>query len=311
MDPFVEHRTSEAAAFFDLDKTIIAKSSTLAFGWPFYQGGLINRRDVLRSAYARLVFRMGGADHEQMERMRRYLSELCAGWPVQQVSDIVGETLHRLIDPYIYEEAASLIELHHAEGRDVVIVSSSGAEVVVPIGEMLGADRVVATRMIVHDGRYTGEIAFYAYGESKAEAIRDLAAAEGYDLAACYAYSDSGTDLPMLEAVGRPHAVNPDRGLRREAALRGWPVLVFERPVSLRHRVHLLPVPSKPVLAGAATVAGAAAAGLVWYANRRSAQPTGGFAKRAFRRTKELRTGSRIRSVHAARYPRAGPPREA
>ncbi|MGN6245249.1 MAG: HAD family hydrolase [Motilibacteraceae bacterium] len=258
-----------SAAFFDLDKTIIAKSSTLAFSRPFYHGGLINRRAVLKSAYAQFVYLVGGADHDQMERMREYLSALCTGWPVQQVQDIVAETLHELIDPLIYEEAAALIEQHHAAGRDVVIVSSSGAEVVEPIGELLGADRVVATRMVAKDGLYTGEIAFYAYGDHKASAVRELAEQEGYDLSRCYAYSDSVTDLPMLEEVGHPHAVNPDRALRKEALAREWPVLVFSRPVSLRERVGRVPLPPPPALAAVALAAGAATAGLVWLAARR------------------------------------------
>ncbi|MYS79511.1 HAD family hydrolase [Embleya scabrispora] len=253
------------AAFFDLDKTIIARSSALAFSRSFYHGGLINRRSVLKSAYAQFVFLVGGADHDQMERMREYLSALCRGWDVQQVREIVAETLHDMIDPIIYDEAASLIEEHHAAGRDVVIVSSSGAEVVEPIGDMLGADRVVATRMVVEDGRYSGAIDFYAYGPNKAAAVKELARTEGYDLTSCYAYSDSITDLPMLLEVGHPYAVNPDRGLRREATGRGWPVLVFSRPVALRQRVPSLSVPSRPVLAATAIGAGATAAGFVWY----------------------------------------------
>ncbi|MGK5532837.1 HAD family hydrolase [Streptomyces sp. URMC 129] len=258
------------AAFFDLDKTVIAKSSALTFSRSFYQGGLINRRGVLRSAYAQFVYLLGGADHDQMERMRQYLSSLCRGWNVSQVKEIVAETLHEVIDPIIYDEAASLIEQHHAAGRDVVIVSSSGAEVVEPIGELLGADRVVATRMVVEHGCYTGEVEYYAYGPAKAEAIAALAVSEGYDLDRCYAYSDSVTDLPMLEAVGHPHAVNPDRGLRREAVARGWPVLTFERPVRLRQRLPVLSMPPRPALAaGAAVAAAACAAGLVWYASRR------------------------------------------
>ena len=260
------------AAFFDLDKTIIAKSSALAFSRPFYQGGLINRRAVLKSAYAQFVYLVGGADHDQMERMRQYLSALSTGWDVQQVKDIVAETLHELIDPIVYDEAVSLIEEHRLAGHDVVIVSSSGAEVVEPIGEMLGADTVIATRMVAEDGRYTGEIAFYAYGAGKAEAMRQLAEQNGYDLERCYAYSDSATDLPMLEAVGHPFAVNPDRALRREAATRGWPVLLFSNRVALRERVAGVSLPSTPALAAAALGAGAATAGLVWYAARRRAR---------------------------------------
>ncbi|MDT0425385.1 MULTISPECIES: HAD family hydrolase [Streptomyces] len=269
LGPVENHSLPRTAAFFDLDKTVIAKSSTLTFSKSFYQGGLINRRAALRTAYTQFVFLVGGADHDQMERMRSYLSSLCRGWNVRQVKEIVAETLHALIDPIIYDEAASLIEEHHAAGRDVVIVSTSGAEVVEPIGELLGADRVVATRMVVgEDGCYTGEVEYYAYGPTKAEAVKELAATEGYDLARCYAYSDSATDLPMLEAVGHPAAVNPDRTLRKEAQAREWPVLDFHRPVRLKQRLPRFRPPT-PALLAAAAFGAVAAAGLVWYSSRR------------------------------------------
>ncbi|MGZ4495272.1 MAG: HAD family hydrolase [Nocardioides sp.] len=259
--------TGRPAAFFDLDKTIIAKSSTLAFSKPFQAGGLITRRAVLRSAYAQFVYLVGGADHDQMEKMREFLSDLCAGWDVQTVRDIVADTLHNVVDPLVFDEAVSLIEEHHLAGRDVIIVSASGTEVVEPIGEMLGADGVVATRMAVADGKYTGEIDYYAYGENKATAIRSLAEEHGYDLSRSYAYSDSITDLHMLEEVGHPHAVNPDRELRRQATSRGWPVLVFSRPVTLRSRVRL--PQGKPTLAALALGTAAAVGGAVYLTARR------------------------------------------
>jgi HAD superfamily hydrolase (TIGR01490 family) len=258
---------TRAAAFFDLDKTVIAKSSTLAFGRSFFQGGLINRRAALKTAYAQFVFSLAGADAEQMERLRAQISAMCTGWDVATVHDIVRETLHDIVDPLVYAEAADLIEEHRAAGREIVIVSSSGAEVVEPIGAMLGADRVVATRMVIADGRYTGEIEFYAYGENKAEAMRQVAEESGYDLADCYAYSDSVTDLPMLSAVGHPTAVNPDRGLRRAALEHGWPVRQFTRPVSMRSRFS---VPPTPMVTGAAMGVGAAVVGLAWYARHRA-----------------------------------------
>jgi HAD superfamily phosphoserine phosphatase-like hydrolase len=240
------------AAFFDLDKTIIAKSSTLAFGRPFYQSGLINRRTVLRSAYAQFVFALAGADAEQ-------------------VREIVSETLHDIIDPIVYDEAVELITQHKAAGRDVVIVSTSGEEVVAPIGAMVGADHIVATQTVVEDGKYTGDIAAYRYGPGKAAAVRELAEARGYDLAECYAYSDSVTDLPMLESVGYPTAVNPDRALRKIAVERGWPILTFTKAVPLRERIAGLRPPSTAASLGAAGVGVAAAAGVVWYASRRRA----------------------------------------
>ncbi|WP_461024032.1 HAD family hydrolase [Thalassiella azotivora] len=265
--------TGRAAAFFDLDKTIIARSSTLAFSRPLYAGGLINRRAVLRGAYAQFVYLAGGADHDQMERMRQYLTSLVTGWDVAQVREIVAETLTAVVEPMVYAEAADLVAEHHAAGRDVVIVSSSGQELVEPIGRMLGADRVVGTRLVVEDGRYTGELEFYAYGPAKAEAMRELAAEHGYDLAASWAYSDSVTDLPMLEAVGHPVVVNPDRALRREAARRGWPVRDFVHPVPLRRRPR---VPSTPA-ARAATAVGAvtAVAGVAWAVGRRRGRQDG------------------------------------
>ena len=258
------------AAFFDLDKTVIAKSSTLAFSKPFQAGGLISRRAVLRSAYAQFVYLVGGADHDQMEKMRQFMSQLCAGWDVATVREIVADTIHNVVDPLVYDEAVSLIEEHHLAGRDVVIVSASGAEVVEPIAAMLGANRVVATRMEIEDGRYTGGIEYYAYAEEKARAIEELAARVGYDLENSYAYSDSVTDVPMLDAVGHAHAVNPDRELRRIAAEKGWPVLVFTKPVALRARVPL--PPAGPTLAALA-VGGVVAVGGALWVNARKRRP--------------------------------------
>jgi HAD superfamily hydrolase (TIGR01490 family) len=202
-----------------------------------------------------------------MDRMRDYLKTLCAGWSVEQVNAIVAETLHELIDPLVYDEAVALFEEHHAAGRDVVIVSSSGEEVVGPIGDMLGVDRVVATRMVVENGAYTGDIAFYAYGEGKAEAMRELAAQHGYDLSESYAYSDSMTDLPMLEAVGHPTAVNPDKALRKVATDKGWPIREFRRPVRMRARIG---TPPGPPMAYAGVAVAAGAIGVAWWANRRA-----------------------------------------
>ncbi len=265
---------AKTAAFFDLDKTIIAKSSTLAFGKPFYQSGLINRRTVLRSAYAQFVFALAGADEDQMDRMRDFITAMCTGWDVAQVRDVVAETLHDIIDPLVYDEAVELIQQHKAIGRDVVIVSSSGEEVVAPIGAMVGADVILATQMVVSDGKYTGEIERYLYGPEKAQAIRELAAVHGYDLDQCYGYSDSSTDLPMLEVVGHPAVVNADRALRKAALERGWPMLTFSNAVPLRDRISGLR-PPKPAASLSVAGAGIAFAGLVWYTSRRRGARSG------------------------------------
>ena len=279
--PRIVSEVGRPAAFFDLDKTIIAKSSTLAFGRPFYQSGLLNRRAVLRSAYAQFVFALAGADEDQMDRMRDYITAMCTGWDVAQIREIVNETLHDIIDPIVYDEAVERIQQHKSAGQDVVIVSSSGEEVVGPIGAMVGADYVLATRMVVSDdGKYTGEIERYVYGPEKAEAVRELAAERGYDLAASYAYSDSITDLSLLEEVGHPTAVNPDRALRKIAVERGWPILTFANGVPLRERISGLRPPHATATLSVAS-AGVAAVGAAWYALHR-------------RRTRERATTSQI-----------------
>jgi HAD superfamily hydrolase (TIGR01490 family) len=261
-----------SAAFFDLDKTVIAKSSALAFGRPFYRDGLITRRDVVKSAYAQLMFRLGGTDEQTMARTRDYLATLCKGWPVEQVRQIVTETLHELINPYVYAEAAALIEEHQAAGRDVVLVSASGEEIVRPIGSQLGVRDIIATRMGVTDGRYNGEVEFYAAGASKVDAVGDLAKERGYDLADCYAYSDSSSDIPLLECVGHPTVVNPDRALRRMALENAWPVLAFRHPIPLGRR--LRDRPAVPVAAAALGVGVGVAIGVAWYGRHRKTRTT-------------------------------------
>ncbi|MEB3034829.1 HAD-IB family hydrolase [Mycolicibacter sp. MYC340] len=262
---------TRTAAFLDLDHTVIAKSSALAFSKPFMDQGLINRRTVLKSSYAQFLMLLSGADHDQMERMRTHLTNMCTGWNVEQVKAIVNETMHDIVTPLVFAEAAQLIADHKLCGRDVVVVSASGEEIVAPIARALGATHAMATRMVVADGKYTGEIAFYCYGEGKVQAIRELAAREGYPLEHCYAYSDSITDLPMLQSVGHPSAVNPDRGLRKEAIANGWPVLTFSRPVSLRDRI---PAPSGAAVATSAAVGiSAIAAGALTYSLLRRLVP--------------------------------------
>jgi HAD superfamily hydrolase (TIGR01490 family) len=254
------------AAFFDLDKTVISKSSSLALTRPMYRAGLVTRSQLLKGAYAQLVYLLLGADERKMDRVKESMLALTKGWERGQVEQVVREALTELIDPYIYLEALDLMELHRARGRKVYIVSSSPEEVVRPLAERLGQVEVIATRARLEDDKYTGELEFYCYGENKATMIRDVAEAEGIDLSGSYAYSDSITDLPMLEAVGHPVAVNPDRDLRREAERRGWQTRDFRRPVRLRERLPQVSAPSPGV---AAAVAAALATLLGWWYIRR------------------------------------------
>ena len=255
----------DAAAFFDLDKTIIAKSSTLAFGRPLYKAGFLSRRALLKAGIAQIVYVMVGADHDQMERVREQLLALTKGWDRVQIGDLVKETVDEIVAPLVYAEALAIIDEHHRAGRKVVIISSSPEEVVRPLAVYLGVSDVIASRSkLGPDGRYTGELEFYAYGPGKAEAILEMAEREGLRLEDSYAYSDSITDLPMLETVGHPVVVNPDKELEELATERDWLVMNFERPVTLRTRLATLPKPV-PVISGAA-VAGALGSAAIWWA---------------------------------------------
>jgi HAD superfamily hydrolase (TIGR01490 family) len=259
------------AAFFDLDKTVIAKASMVAFGRPLYRQGLISRRLLLRALYGQLVYMHLGADEAKLDRMRESVLALTKGWEQARVGSIVRETLTDVVEPIIYSEALELIQEHRAAGRKIFIVSASPEEIVVPLGEFLGVDAAIASRARVEDGRYTGEMDRYAYGPNKAVAIRNVAADEDIDLSRSYAYSDSATDIPMLETVGHPVAVNPDRELLKFAREREWEVRRFVHPVRLRDRV---PVPpAGPTAAIAATALAGAGAAFVWWKRQRPPGP--------------------------------------
>ena len=256
------------AAFFDLDKTIISRSSSLALSRPMYRAGMVSRSQLLRGAYAQMVYLLVGADEKKMERLKEGMLSLTKGWDRAQVERLVRDVLIDVIDPYVYQEALDLMELHRSEHRRIYIVSSSPEEVVRPLAAHFGVSGVIATRAEVgDDGKYTGELAFYAYGEQKAEAIRELGERIGIDLKQSYAYTDSITDLSMLEVVGNPVAVNPDRELRKIAEEREWPIRDFRRPVRLRTRIAGAVPTSTPSIA-AGLGAAAIAAVLVWVAIR-------------------------------------------
>jgi HAD superfamily hydrolase (TIGR01490 family) len=253
------------AAFFDLDKTIISRSSSLALSRPLYRAGMVSRAQLLRGAYAQLVYLMVGADEQKMERLKEGMLSLTKGWDRNQVEQLVRDVIFDVIDPYVYQEALDLMALHRSEGRRVYIVSSSPEEVVRPLARHFGVSGVIATRAQVdEEDHYTGELAFYAYGAQKAEAIQSLAERAGIDLSHSYAYSDSITDLPMLDAVGNPVAVNPDKELRREAEERGWQIRDFRRPVRLRTQFAERVRSPKTTIPAATIAAAALAAVLVW-----------------------------------------------
>ena len=220
------------AAFFDLDKTVIAKSSLVALGPEFHARGLLHRRTLVWAVLSQLIFLRYGANEERLTKMRESVLKVTKGWDRQEVKNLVAETINEVIEPLIYAEALELIEHHRSQGDEVWLVSMAPSEIVEPFAELLGITGAIASRAKVdEEGKFTGEMEFFAQGENKAVAMRELAAARGIDLEESYAYSDSETDAPMLRAVGHPFAVNPDRQLAKIAQENEWPVLSFTHPV--------------------------------------------------------------------------------
>lgn len=231
----VEHTHPTCAAFFDLDKTVLATASSMALRDPLVRAGLITRRGAAIGILIHLPYLLRGADERLMERMRESLGELARGWDATVLESTVADALTGSIDPVCYTEALDLIALHHAAGHAVVIASASVEQMVRPIATMLGADHAIGSVAEVdEDNTFTGRILHFNHGEDKAHACARLAQEQGWDLTECFAYSDSVTDLPLLDLVGHPVAVNPDRGLREVAREKDWQVLSFSHTVRVR-----------------------------------------------------------------------------
>ncbi|NNN21014.1 MAG: HAD-IB family hydrolase [Acidimicrobiales bacterium] len=257
------------AAFFDLDKTVIARASMAAFGAPFYKGGLISKTTVMRALYSQLVYKHLGASEQKLERIRKSVLELTRGWEQVKVRQIVEEALARTVDPILYREALDEIDAHQAAGRRVWLISASPEEIVRPLGRYVGVDGVIASRAAVDaDGLYTGEMEQYVYGPYKAEAIIDIAKKEDLDLDECWAYSDSITDEPMLSVVGHPVAINPDRALAKLAKEKGWEIRHFDATVHLAERRGMLTKRRTAAITGVTAVTASGALAIGWWVGR-------------------------------------------
>lgn len=218
-----------AAAFFDLDRTLIRRSSALALAPAFRAHGVISRTQLAKAAFWQLLFTARGASREGVRRAAEDGLMLLRGFPVESMHALVRDELDPTLKPLVYPEALVLVAGHHDRGEPTYVLSAALQEIIEPLAFDLGFDGALGSLCEVDDGRYTGRFVRALHGEGKATALHALAEREGFDLAASTAYSDSHTDVPFLEAVGHPVAVNPDKALRLLATVRGWPVLEFER----------------------------------------------------------------------------------
>ncbi len=217
-----------AAAFFDLDRTLIAGASVFPLAVEGWRAGLISNTDIANMARQAAMFVIAGDTGEgQSDRLRADILARVAGVPVETMMEVGREMLPKLVNR-VRPESKNLIERHRNAQRDTWIISASPQEIVAPLAAALGMTGARGTQGRIEDGRYTAELdGPFMYGEGKATAIRELATQHGYDLDLCYAYSDSVSDLPMLEVVGHPVAVNPDGELTGLARDRGWAMVYF------------------------------------------------------------------------------------
>jgi HAD superfamily hydrolase (TIGR01490 family) len=215
------------AAFFDLDRTVIKRSSVLALAGSFRRYGLISRVDLAKSAAWQVLFGLRGASAERVRSASEDGMKILKGFSVTDMQRLVGDAMKPVLRPLVYEEPLRLVQQHRERGERVYIVSATLQEIVEHIADDLGFDGAIGSTCEIVDGVYTGRSLRAAHGDGKAAALRQLAETESIDLAASTAYSDSYSDVPFLEAVGHPVAANPDRKLRRIAAERGWPVVDF------------------------------------------------------------------------------------
>jgi len=243
------------AAFFDVDRTLIRRSSALALAGSFRERGVIGRGQLAKAAVWQLLFAARGASAETVRKASEDGLMVLRGFSVEEMRSLVGDALEPVLKPLVYQEALQLLAGHRERGEPAYLVSATLQEIIEPLAVELGFDGAVGSLCEIEDGIYTGRVVRACHGAGKAAAVRELAEAEGIDLAAATAYSDSHTDLPFLEVVGHPVVVNPDRELAGIAAQRGWPILRFAKPARV----------ASPALLGSAFVLG------VWAGARKRA----------------------------------------
>jgi HAD superfamily hydrolase (TIGR01490 family) len=221
---------SRAAAFFDLDKTLMAGSSGMQFARVATRQGLIGRRQLASWGFEHLRYRLRGTTDERTEEVLRVAREVIRGVPALTVARMQPEVMAAVL-PRVFPQMLDEVHTHQDAGRPTFIVSAAGNDIVESLARVLGMEGGIGTRYEVDaagdfTGRFDGP---FVYGPGKVEAMRSFAARHEIDLDASYAYSDSLSDLPMLRAVGNPVAVNPDPPLAAIAREEGWQTMRFER----------------------------------------------------------------------------------
>jgi HAD superfamily hydrolase (TIGR01490 family) len=223
--------TPNRAAFFDVDNTLVRGSTLYFLGRGMYQRGFFTKADISRFVVANLRFRMTGVEKQDViERYQKAATDFVGGHKVEDILKLGEEIYDEFVSPKLWQGTYKIAQGHLNKGEDVWLVTAAPQDMANIIAQRLGFTGALGSKVIVQDGIYTGELdGKILHGSEKAAAITTLAHERGYQLADCYSYSDSHNDLPLLNAVGHPSAINPDAILRIKALAEGWPIHDFRR----------------------------------------------------------------------------------
>ena len=223
--------TTHRAAFFDVDNTLVRGSTLYFLGRGMYQRGFFTKADISKFVVANIRFRMTGMEKKEViEKFQSAATDFIGGHAVANIKKIGEEIYDEFVSPKIWQGTFEIAQSHLDKGEEVWLVTAAPQDMADIIAQRLGLTGALGSKAVVADGIYTGALdGKLLHGAHKAIAIQELAAARGFDLNQCYSYSDSHNDIPLLQAVGNPCAINPDAVLRIRALAEGWPIHDFRR----------------------------------------------------------------------------------
>jgi len=217
------------AAFFDVDNTLIRGSTIYFLGRGMYQRGYFTKKDISRFVLANLRFRLTGKENkEEIQRFQNSATDFIGGHNVKDIEAIAQQIYDEFVSPAMWQGTIDIAQTHIANGVEVYLVTAAPEDMATLIAKRLGLTGALGSKAEIKDGLYTGQMnGALLHGKEKAVAVRELAEKKGFDLAECFAYSDSNNDLPLLQCVGHPSAINPDALLGLRAMAEGWPIHDF------------------------------------------------------------------------------------
>jgi HAD superfamily hydrolase (TIGR01490 family) len=223
--------TGKRAAFFDVDNTLIRGSTIYFLGRGMYQRGYFTKKDISRFVLANLRFRLTGKENkEEIQRFQDAATDFIGGHNVEDIQKIAEEIYDEYVSPAMWQGTIDIAQTHIANGIEVYLVTAAPEDMATLIAKRLGLTGALGSKAEIKDGAYTGNMnGALLHGKEKAIAVHELAEKKGFLLKDCFAYSDSNNDLPLLQCVGHPSAINPDALLGLRAMAEGWPIHDFRK----------------------------------------------------------------------------------